>query len=83
MQTKSLNLLDILKHKSVARRIQLEELESATTHNQLQDVVSLKLYPATGTRVSRGMESAVTRIHGPELESTRGQFRKTHRFPLI
>ena len=55
--------------ESAATRIEPLELESAATHSQPQDGISLKLYPAAGTRVSRRMEPAVTRIQPLELES--------------
>ena len=45
------------------------ELESATTHSQPQDGISLKSDPGAGARVIRRMESAATRIQPPELES--------------
>ena len=46
--------------------IEPPELKSAATYSQLQDGISLKWYPAAGTRVTR--QSAVTRIQPPELE---------------
>ena len=63
------NLLDILKYKSAASRVQPPQLESAASHSQLQDGISLKLYPAARSRVSRRLKSAVTRIQPSELKS--------------
>ena len=51
----------------------IEELESAATHSQPHDGINLKLHPAAGTRVSRRIESAVTRIKQPKLKSIVGR----------
>ena len=53
--------------ESALTRFQQSELESAATHSQLQDGISLKSYPSAETWVSRRMESAVTGIKSPEL----------------
>ena len=58
--------------KSVVTRIKLPKLESATTHSQPQDEISLMLYPASRALVRRRMECAVTRIQLPELELVAG-----------
>ena len=67
--------------ESVLSRIQPLELKSAFEWSQSQlvssrqnlsqpwDGVSRNSYPVTGTRVSRGLESAVTCIQPPELET--------------
>ena len=70
---KSLNLLDILKNKTAAYRVQPAELESATTRSQLQDRISCNSYQAAGTRVSCRTESATTHIQPPELELAVGR----------
>ena len=43
--------------QSAVTRTQLPKLESAATHSQPQDGISLKSYPAAGTRVSSRKES--------------------------
>ena len=74
--------------KSAATRIQRLELESAVGRRKPQfvssrrnssqpwDGVSRNSYPAAETRVSRGTESAATRIQQPELESAVGWSQK-------
>ena len=52
--------------------IELLELESAAALSQPLDGISLKSDPGSGTRASRKMESAVTRIQPPELELAAG-----------
>ena len=59
--------------ESTVTCIEPPEFKSPATHSQPQDGISLKLYPATGTQVSRGTESATNRIQPPELESAAGQ----------
>ena len=72
LQSKSLNLLDILKYKTVASRFQPAELESAATRSQLQDGISCNSHRAARTRVSCRMESALSRIQPSELEPAVG-----------
>ena len=49
-------------------------LIAAATRSQPQDGISLKSYPAAaGTRVTRGIWSAVTRIQQLELDPTVGR----------
>ena len=71
--------------ESAVTRIQRPELKSAVGLSQPQlvsshrnssqpwDGVNRNSYPAAGTRVSRRMESAVTCIQPPELETAVGR----------